>query len=207
MEKHIDNYTYNRIRKQAKLIWKTNRNSNDEKIKQAYTNYIVEQLSDLISDEKLLAGALDIKKEDDFIRFDERLRAAVIPFPSITEKQAQRLFKKMKKVHFPKEPFPEITSYLSWFDSQSQRKFIITEKNGELLGLSGTFLTSHKKGICHLCRQESEVGLLTIKGKVNAKTFSYKAIGQYVCIDSTHCNTQITDSDHLIELFTFAQQK
>lgn len=202
----IENHTYNTIKKQAKQVLSANRTTNDKKIQKEFAYYILEKATALVSEKEqaeLLQDILDLKKEEEFLQFDDKLKAFVRPFPNIEEQKAKQLFKKIKKLHFPKASFPTRATYISWFDNANNRKFMITERDGKLAGLAGTFITNHKKSICHLCRQETEVGLFTIKGKVNAKTYGYKAMGHYICTDSVACNENLTDRANIDEFFAF----
>ncbi|MFD6509779.1 FBP domain-containing protein, partial [Bacillus sp. NPDC060175] len=91
------------------------------------------------------------------------------------------------------------TSYLSWIDKGTSRKFIIAKNNNRFVGLQGTFQSINKKSICSLCHGHEEVGmfLVEIKGKIPG-TFVKK--GNYICKDGVACNHNMKSLDKLQDL-------
>ncbi|WP_239255663.1 FusB/FusC family EF-G-binding protein [Listeria ilorinensis] len=213
MDTFIQNHQYNEIIRQAKYVHNTHHTVNDDKIKKEFSFYCYDRICSLFpaltkQQEDLLAWILTIETEQDLLRYKEKIRQAVIPFPLITDQAAKKLFKKTKKLHFPKttpENF-EYCSYFSWLDTSSGKKFLIAEIDGELKGLVGQFLPYNKKSICHFCHHVTEVGLFTIDVKTSTKLQTYKSLGNYICRDSDACNHHLTELSGLHAFYDYAKK-
>jgi hypothetical protein len=68
--------------------------------------------------------------------------------------------------------------------------------NGQLVGVEGKYSPTNKKSICFLCNRHEEVAFfsaITKSKPANASPDYYKAIGNYLCVNSDICNKNITD--------------
>ena len=108
----------------------------------------------------------------------------------------KKLFPKDKKLKLPKlETFDwQETSYLSWFDTGTNRKYIVYREAGALKGVRGTFSNSAKVGICTVCNQHAKIGLLLVSKK-GTDLGTYTKRGNYICEDSESCNGALSDLD------------
>src|SRR5690606_38507578 len=119
--------------------------------------------------------------------FLEELKPYVIPFKSVSEKTIEKLFPKAKKLKLPNMEEIDLkeTSYLGWYDIRSERKYLVFDYNGKLIGINGTFRNT-TKGICSLCNALEEVGLFMANVKSGKETYTNR--GNYICNDSQKCN-------------------
>lgn len=144
----------------------------------------------------------DIEEELQAQSFLAGLKKYVIPFKTVSEKTIGKLFPKAGKLKLPSLndiDFKE-TSYLGWYDIRSDRKFLIFDYKGKLIGVQGTF--RHKtKGVCSLCNSHGEVGLFMANVKRGKETYTNR--GNYICDDSQQCNSNLQTLDkieHFIEM-------
>ncbi|MGG3942734.1 FusB/FusC family EF-G-binding protein [Peribacillus psychrosaccharolyticus] len=141
----------------------------------------------------------------------EKLKAYVLPFPAITEQQLKKLFPKSKKLKLPDLSTVDLTSttYLSWMDSRSNKKYIIYELEDQVVGIECFFSPSSKKNICSICHCHGEVthfSTITKAKKLNNPDY-YKSIGNLICADSSECNKKITDVSYLEEFLRESLRK
>ncbi|MBQ0138853.1 MAG: elongation factor G-binding protein [Kurthia sp.] len=128
-----------------------------------------------------------------------QLKQHVSPFPTPELTDIKKLFKKEKKLKLPAledVDFKE-TLYLSWADVGTNKQYIILAKNDEFHPLSGVVDAKHIKGVCAFCKRHSTTRLFTTKKKVSGDL--YVKNSQYICIDSTQCNLNLTEIDVLEE--------
>ena len=139
---------------------------------------------------------VEIKEEIQAENFLAGLKPYIIPFKQLTEKTVGKLFPKAKKLklQFLKDiDFKEIT-YLGWYDIRSEKKFLIFDYKGKLMGVQGTF--RHKtKGVCSLCNRLGEVGMFMANVKSGKETYTNR--GNYICDDSQECNGNLQSLDRL----------
>ncbi|KRG12405.1 ferrous iron transporter A [Virgibacillus soli] len=145
----------------------------------------------------LLSPVTEIKEDSQANQYVNELKDYVIPFKTITEKTVSKLFPKAKKLKLPSSlkevNFKEI-SYLGWYDIRSEKKFLIFDYKGKLIGINGTFRQS-TKGICALCNGHEEVGLFMANVKSGKETYTNR--GNYICTDSLTCNQNLRSLDKL----------
>lgn len=130
-----------------------------------------------------------------------QLTSYLYPFPTITEQQLKKLFPKSKKLKLPDLSTIDLNrlTYLSWNDSRSNKKYILYELEGQLVGIECTFSPSTTKNICSICHCHGEVthfSTITKAKKVNNPDY-YKSIGNLICVDTSECNKNITDVSYL----------
>jgi len=116
----------------------------------------------------------------------------------LEEKQLKKLFPKIKKLKVPDltaVDFRAVT-YLGWTDIASNKLFIVYRLNGQYVGIEGRYTPTNKKAVCFLCNRHEEVALVSAITKSKPPKASpdyYKAIGNYMCVNSDACNKNITD--------------
>lgn len=155
-------------------------------------------------DKDVLFSIKTIQSAEDCEAYLQRLAPYAAAFPSLTEKQVQKLFPKVKKLKVP-----ELTAldyrgitYLSWTDAGANKLFLVYPWNGTLTGVECRYTVSSKATVCALCnahRAPGEIGLVTAICK-NGRHVSpdyYKSIGNYMCLDGAACNTRIRDVTYL----------
>ncbi|MGO4499714.1 FBP domain-containing protein [Paenibacillus sp. 2RAB27] len=91
-------------------------------------------------------------------------------------------------------------TYLGWTDIATNKLFIVYDLNGKLIGIEGKYTPTNKKGVCFVCNRHTEVALFTAVTKWKPEGASpdyYRAIGNYLCVNSEVCNKNITDVEVL----------
>lgn len=205
MEPFIKPFQYNFIRSQVDLLTQQLTTVHDQDVLDAVIYSAAQKIFDLIpvltaEQEELLMLVRNVKSEADLIRYIEKIKPFVASFPSITESQLQQLFRKTKKLRNPPlHSFDFLkTTYLSWNDTGNKKKFFVYPLQGEWVGVEGHYVPTIKKGICTVCHQYSDVTL--VSARTNQSADHYRAVGNYICIDSDHCNEQVTDPTSLEKL-------
>lgn len=153
----------------------------DETITQAVESLMNVQLSSLQA-EKIL---------DTFSTY-------VIPFKHPSNKQVEKVFKKVKKLKTPliSDEVLKESTYVGWNEISSGRKYIIYyDEHDKLTGFYGDISNQTVKGFCSICNKESNVALFMRKTH-SSSDGRYTKKGDYICFDSTRCNRQITDLTH-----------
>lgn len=204
-ERFIKNEQFNFISKQVSWI--------KDSTKQNLPSGVLAAVYDL-SNEKIIncipnltakqKNILDFSKFKTVEEYEQALKLLanyLSPFPTVTEQQLKKLFPKSKKLKLPDLSNVDLQrlSYLSWNDSRSNKKYIIYELEGQLVGVECTFSPSTTKNICSICHSYGEVtqfSTITKAKKANNPDY-YKSIGNLICVDSSECNKKITDVTYL----------
>ena len=203
MNAFIRSDQYNFIKLQAHILANGHATANDQGVIRALKSLAIEKVFNIFEDmtdeqKELMNMILTVENREDVEAFLLKINPYVIPFPEVTQQTLKKLFPKAKKLKLPvmEEVNMKETSYLSWIDKGTSRKFIIGRNQNKFVGLQGTFQSINQKGICSLCNGHEEVGmfLVEIKGDVPG-TFVKK--GNYICKDSATCNRNITSLDKL----------
>lgn len=200
----IRNDQFNFIKDQVRILINAHVTANDRDVLTVLGYWCLDKVLKLFPDTKkeqkwLLQPLVQVKDEASAEAYLAHLEPFVESFPSVTGQQVKKLFPKAKKLKGPdlKEIDFKETSYLSWMEGANQ-KFLITHLGGELRGIQGTFTSSAKMGICHICNHHGEVGLFTAKVKESAQD-AYIKRGNYICRDAHVCNQRIDSIDRLNE--------
>ncbi|EJV61176.1 elongation factor G-binding protein [Bacillus mycoides] len=203
MEAFIRSDQYNFIKSQAYILANGHATANDRGVIQALKSLAIEKIIHVfenltVEQNELIDTVLTVENREDAESFLLKIYPYVIPFQEVTAQTLKRLFPKTKKLKLPdmEEINMKETSYLSWIDKGTSRKFIIAKNNNKFVGLQGTFQSINKKSICSLCHGHEEVGmfLVEIKGKIPG-TFVKK--GNYICKDGVACNHNMKSLDKL----------
>ncbi|SIS49034.1 FusB/FusC family EF-G-binding protein [Salimicrobium flavidum] len=199
MEPFIRSDQYHYIKQQVRHIVQTSALINDQEMVQTIQDLgkdkmmeVFHELTDL--ERRILEGITKLEDRTDAEMYEARILPLVHPFEMPAEEEVRELFPYLTKVKPPllgANVDERDLTYLSWFDAGLDRKFIVTYRNGELVGMEGSFTYSGQKNLCSICREHEHVGLFV------TDVTEYKRRGNYVCKDSVTCNRNITDQRHL----------
>lgn len=156
--------------------------------------------------EQLLLSIASLQTPEDVQLYLKELKPYVEEFGQVTDNQLKKLFPKVKKLKTPDLAAVDrrFITYLGWTDIATNKMFLVYQLDNRLAGIEGRFTPTHKKGVCFLCNRHEEVALFTAVTKfkpANASPDYYKAIGNYMCADSSACNRNITDVTVLEKFF------
>ncbi len=90
-------------------------------------------------------------------------------------------------------------TYLSWNDVGTNKKYIVYSRNGQMVGIECKYFLLNKESLCSFCHRHGQVAFITTitkARKLNNPDY-YKAIGNYVCFDSSTCNQHMTSVEVL----------
>ncbi|WP_077622823.1 FusB/FusC family EF-G-binding protein [Sediminibacillus massiliensis] len=199
MEPFIQTHQYNFIKEQVQYLVNGHASVNDFDVLKTLESLAIEKVTsqfDGLQEEQkeVLNGITNIQDKEDAVLFLARIKSHVIPFPDISENTIHKLFPKTKKLKTPRLEnidFKE-TTYLSWIDKGSSKKFIVAPHFGTLIGVKGSFTNSNQKGICTLCNGNEEVGLFVSEEKGTGNG-TYVKRGSHICRNSETCNQNITN--------------
>ncbi|WP_306421176.1 FusB/FusC family EF-G-binding protein [Robertmurraya sp. DFI.2.37] len=205
IEKFIKNEQFNFIKKQVALI--------KDSIKKHVPPTVLNATIDLASAKALelfphasaeqiaLLDLSKLKTEEQYEQYLQQLSAYVIDFPLITEQQLKKMFPKSKKLKLP--DLTDIArnrlTYLGWNDLRTNKKYLVYELDGKLVGIECKMSATEKNNICSICNSHGEVAYFSTitKSKKTKNPDYYKAIGNLICTDSQKCNEKITNVDYL----------
>jgi hypothetical protein len=198
----IRNHQYNEIKKQVKQLQRACETVTDPKVVEsvrssAHAN-IIEALTEPTEQQKQLLEPISaLRTAGEFHHYLLSLEPYLAPFPQMTEKQLAKLYPKVKKLKSPDLSAIDYryVTYLGWVDIAINKLFLVYSLNGNMVGIEGRF-TPANKGVCFVCNRMEEVALFTATTKwkpANASPDYYKAIGNYMCLNSDACNKNITD--------------
>ena len=207
MEPFIQPIQYNMLREQAKKLVNGRRVTKDKAVIKALKGLIEEKSSETfiglnVDQQKLIDQILDLENKEQLEMYLGEIKEFIIPFPEVSEQTAKKLFPKDKKLKVPKQTVDERsnTVYFCITDLGTNRKYIIYEEAGELVGRRGTYGNQVKKGICAICNHLEDVTMFMINTK-KGNEGTYTKQGNTICMDSVKCNENITDSTKLMEFF------
>ncbi|MFD2747490.1 FusB/FusC family EF-G-binding protein [Paenibacillus yanchengensis] len=198
----IYNHQFNYIRNQVRHLQGTKKTVADPKILEAVQmsvhHNIMQKFVELDEEQKQLLGSVaslqTSEQLDSYITTISQYRCS---FPELSSKQLQKTFAKVKKLKLPN--IAEVdwlqTTYLGWSDIGQNKMYIVYPWQERIVGIEGR-ITPSQKGVCFLCNRHEQLGLFTAISKqrpANASPDYYKALGNYMCLDSTACNHNITD--------------
>ncbi|WP_215114713.1 FusB/FusC family EF-G-binding protein [Exiguobacterium sp. s70] len=205
-ERFIENHQFNFIREQVEMIRDSRKKSLPPSVLKAVIDLANAKIAFLFPEATSAQLAmLDVSKlqtDEAYDGFIDELRPHVRSFPQVSEQQVKKMFPKQKKLRLPDAAELNVNrmSYMSWNDLRSNRKYILCEKNHQLIGIELKASSNAKKNICAFCNQLAEVSYcVTITKAKQAKNPDYyKAIGTYICTDSASCNENMTNLDALM---------
>lgn len=204
-EKYIKNADFNFIHNQVALIkdsYKKNASPNViQAVKDIANLKIMALFPNAMDEQKEMLDLSTLKSDQEYNKYIQQLHVYLLPFPKISEAQMKKMFPKNKKLKLPdldKMNLHQLT-YLSWVDISTNKKFIVFELEGKMVGIECKYTLLNKDNICSFCNRFGQVAYIsTVTKEKKAKNPDYyKAIGNYICFDSTECNKNITNVDYL----------
>ena len=204
-EKFIKNEQINFIKKQIALIKDCTKKNVPQNVLAAAIDLANAKIMDLFPNASLeqqeIMNISRLKTEKEYDQYIQDLSVYVLPFPKITEQQLKKIFPKHKKLKLPdlsNIDHNQLT-YLSWNDLRSNKKFIVYELEGKMVGIECEFTPTSKKNICSFCNCFGEVAYFSTitKAKKSKNPDYYKSIGNLICADSSECNKKISNVDYL----------
>ncbi|MEK4145585.1 FusB/FusC family EF-G-binding protein [Robertmurraya sp. FSL W8-0741] len=207
-EKFIKNEQFNFIKKQVALIKDSIKKHVPPTVLNATIGLANAKALELFphasAEQITLLDLSNLKTEDQFEQYLQQLSAYVIDFPHITEQQLKKMFPKSKKLKLPdlSNLAGNKLTYLGWNDLRTNKKYLVYELDGKLVGIECKMSAIEKNNICSICNGHGEVtyfSTITKSKKANNPDY-YKAIGNLICTDSNKCNEKITNVDYL-EIF------
>jgi hypothetical protein len=204
-DKFIKNNQFNFIKRQVALIKDSYRKNSDPSVIKAVRELANAQILEFVplatTEQIERLDLLKWKTDVELEQYVQALASCLIPFPKLTEQQVKKMFPKAKKLkvpHLSAIDFEKMT-YLSWTDISTNKKFIIYEHDEKLLGIECKYSILNKDNICSFCNRFGKVAFISTitKAKKSNNPDYYKAIGNYICLDSIECNKKITSVDYL----------
>ncbi|MEK3723233.1 FusB/FusC family EF-G-binding protein [Paenibacillus sp. FSL H8-0034] len=199
----IRNHQYNMIKKQTDLLQRACNTVSDPKVVEAVrysaATKIIEAFPDAVELQKqILEQISTLKTTEQFQHYLHSMEPYLEPFEQVTETQMKKLFPKNKKLKVPDLAVIDnrYVTYLGWTDIATNKLFMVYHLNGKLVGVEGKYTPMNKKSNCFLCNRHEEVALFSAISKwkpANASPDYYRAIGNYLCVNSDTCNNNITD--------------
>ncbi len=194
---NVEQYQF--IKKQAKKILNAYTSSKDQNVIQAIQALVQEEINNKLNFNEIeqqlkLQPIFELRTKEQLEVFIQEIKQFVEPFKKPTENELKKLFPKDKKLKIPnldQFDWKEIT-YLSWFDSGTNRKYVVYREDGSLKGVRGVFSHAEKMGICSVCNRHAKVGML-MTSKNGSSLGTYTKRGNYICEDSVACNEALTD--------------
>ncbi|MGX6445675.1 FusB/FusC family EF-G-binding protein [Neobacillus sp. K501] len=204
-EKFIKNDQYNFIKNQVALIKDSQKKNSDPTVIKAVRELAIAKIYELFptltAEQTELLDLSKSKTDGELDQYLQQLSHLLIPFGKITEQQVKKLFPKVKKLKVPDlSSFQDIPStYLSWTDISTNKKFIVYELHEKMVGIECKYSLLNKDNICSFCNRFGKVAFISTvtKAKKKKNPDYYKAIGNYICFDSEECNKRITDVSNL----------
>lgn len=203
----IRNHQYNLIKKQANLLQNACNTVSDPKVVEAVRSSTLTKIIDAFPEatelqKQHLERVSTLNRTEDFQHYLHTLNPLMLEFTQVTAAQIKKLFPKVKKLKIPDlAPIDyRFVTYIGWTDIASNRLFLVYEQNGQHIGIEGKFTPTNKKSTCFLCNRHEEVALFTAITKskpAHASPDYYKAIGNYMCVNSEACNKNISDTTAL----------
>jgi hypothetical protein len=212
MEAFIRNEQYNVMKQQAYYLANGHTAANDRGVIQAIKDITIEKVCsvfpELTKEQQMLVGTiLEVENREAVELFLLKLNPYVIPFPEVTQQTVKKLFPKAKKLKAPKIESVnwKETTYLSWEDSGTNKRYLIVQGESNLIGVDGTFQSIHQKGMCALCNKYEEVGMF-LHEKKGEILGTFVKRGNYICKDSVACNQNITSVQKLYDFIDLLKQ-
>lgn len=199
----IRNHQYNLVKKQVGILQHACNTVSDPKVVESVRfsahSKILEAFPDATELQKQSLERISaLNTKGDFQQYLHSLEPCLAEFERVTDNQLKKLFPKNKKLKVPDLASIDYryVTYLGWTDIATNKLFIVYHLNGQLVGVEGRFTPMNKKSVCFLCNRHEEVALFSAIAKskpAKASADYYKAIGNYMCVNSDACNKNITD--------------
>jgi hypothetical protein len=204
-EKFIKNEQLNFIKKQIAFIKDSSKKNIPPNVLASVIELANAKILDLFPnvtlDQQEMLNLPSLKTDKEYEQYIQNLSGYLLHFPTITEQQLKRMFPKHKKLKLPDLSTIDHSqlTYLSWNDLRYNKKFIVYELEGKMVGIECEFAPTSKQNLCSFCNSFGEVAYFSTitKAKKSNNPDYYKAIGNLICADSSECNKKITNVDYL----------
>lgn len=204
-EKFIKNDQYNFIKNQVALIKDSQKKNSDPTVIKAVRELaiakIYELFSELTAEQSTMLDLSKSKTDAELDQYLQQLANFLFPFGTVTEQQVKKMFPKVKKLKVPDLTLfqHKPSTYLSWIDISTNKKFIVYKLKEKIVGIECKYTVLNKDNICSFCNRFGKVAFISTvtKAKKAKNPDYYKAIGNYICFDSEECNKRITDVSYL----------
>lgn len=199
----IRNHQYNLIKKQVNLLQNACNTVSDPKVVEAVRTSASAKLIEAFPEATILQKhhlekLSSLNRTEDFQLYLNSLEPLMTEFEPVSVAQIKKLFPKVKKLKVPDLSALDFryVTYIGWTDIATNKMFLLYHLDEQLIGIEGRFTRANKKSICCLCNRHEEVALFSSISKsrpANASPDYYKAIGNYMCVNSDICNKNISD--------------
>ncbi|VDG96778.1 Fibronectin-binding protein (FBP) [Lysinibacillus sphaericus] len=214
-ERFIKNEQFNYIRKQVAFIRDSVRQHIPPgvlaSVYELSNEKIINCIPDMTAEQRDILDFSSLKTVEEYDQAIVELDSYRLPFPTITEQQLKKLFPKTKKLKLPDLSIIDLKqiTYLSWNDSRSNRKYILYELDGKLVGIECSFSPNSSNNTCSICHGQGAVTFFTTitKEKKQNNPDYFRTIGNLICVDSHECNGKITDVTYLENLLRESLRK
>jgi Elongation factor G-binding protein, N-terminal/FBP C-terminal treble-clef zinc-finger len=204
-ETFIKNEQLNFIKKQIALIMESSKKNVPQNVLTAVIDLANAKILDLFPNLSLekqeMLDLSKLKRDKEYEQYIQHLTDYLLPFPKITEQQLKKMFPKHKKIKLPDLSTIDLNqlTYLSWNDLGYNKKFIVYELEGKIVGIECEFAPSSKKNLCSFCNSFGDVAYFSTitKAKKSNNPDYYKSIGNLICVDSSECNKKITNVEYV----------
>ncbi|WP_226529379.1 FusB/FusC family EF-G-binding protein [Metabacillus niabensis] len=214
-EKFIKNEQLNFIKKQIALIKDISKRNVPKSVLLAEIDIanakIIDNMTHASEEQLEMLDISSLRTDVEYEQYIQHLSDFVLPFPEITEQQIKKMFPKNKKLKLPDLSSIDRSklTYLSWTDLGLNKKFIVYELDGKMVGIECKVTPTSKANYCSICQSIGEVTYFSTKTKAKKSNNPdyYKSIGNLICADSNECNKKITNVEYLTTVLREALAK
>lgn len=214
-EKFMKNEQLNFIKKQIALIKDISKRNVPKSVLLAEIDLanakIIDNMPHATEEQLEMLDISTLRTDVEYEQYIQHLSSFVLPFPEITEQQLKKMFPKNKKLKLPDLSTIDQSkmTYLSWTDLGLNKKFIVYELDGKMVGIECKVTPTSKANYCSICQSIGEVTYFSTKTKAKKSKNPdyYKSIGNLICADSNECNKKITNAEYLTTVLREALAK
>jgi hypothetical protein len=199
----ISNHQYNLIRRQAERLLQARKTVTDPKVVEAVCCSVLLAIAEEFpaateSHKQALDAVSAVTTAGELQVYLQSLQPYMAAFPQLTDKALKKLFPKVKKLRGPNLEALDrrYVTYIGWADIAMNKMFLVYDLLGQLVGIEGNLTPVGKKSVCFVCNRYEEVALVSAVTKsrpAHASPDYYKSVGNYMCVDSSVCNRNITN--------------
>ncbi|MGX7014021.1 FusB/FusC family EF-G-binding protein [Vagococcus silagei] len=199
-------YEYNTVKNQISNLINIYKTVSDKDVIMTSQEMVTSQLRPVLGEalhEKICLSYLDVTLTNaKAVPLFETIKEEVEPFKQVSDKQLEKVFRKVKKMKYPNWDQLDLQelNYLAWDDIGTQRKYISFYENDKLVGFYGVMSTNVIKNVCSICHQVDNVAMFLSTTKSSGDG-TYTKKGNYICKDSVKCNQQMHDLSHLHDFY------
>ncbi|MCH5465220.1 FusB/FusC family EF-G-binding protein [Levilactobacillus tujiorum] len=214
MEPTITAYEYSDITQQVNTLVSAYLSVNDKRMRRVVRDTTIERISAYLPADNPIAEEFLSRLQPDRLTREAAakllptLEPLVVPFPSLSQKQLSKLFRKVKKLKQPEWADLDLheLTYLGWNDGGNQKKYLVAPYHDRLIGIQGDMGPKTVKGVCAICQTIGNVSLFVSTTK-RSGLGTFTRNGNYICRDSAQCNRQLTDPQPLADFIETVHAK